>query len=84
MVDLAGRTEGGVVEAVAPGRTLGVRLPEVGESLLFLEIEGEGENGRVGMWLSTYGLDADRVGTLQAALEAAAEALSRRLGEGGV
>jgi uncharacterized protein YndB with AHSA1/START domain len=74
-----GRTRAGVLEAVAPGRTLGVRLPDLDESLLFLEVEAEGANGRVGMWVSTYGLDTVRVAEVQAAVDGAAAALAGRL-----
>jgi len=67
------------LEVAVPGRTLAVRVPDLDHALLFLEIESEGENGRVGIWLSTYGMDAAAVVRLQEAVDASAAELTRRL-----
>lgn len=79
---LEGRAEAGVVETTAAGRALGIRLPDRGESMLFIEVEAAGERGRVGLWLSTYGMDDDRAAALQRALDAAAAELEQGLATG--
>ena len=78
-VTLDGIAHPGRVEVAVPGRTFGVRLPDLDHALLFLEIESEGEEGRVGNWLSTYGMDDGGVARLQRAVDASAGELTRRL-----
>lgn len=75
-VELAGSPTRGVLEAMAHGRTLGVRLPDRGNAILFLEIEGDGEKGRVGIWISMYGPDDATEAAMQAAADRIAEALT--------
>ena len=69
-VHVAGTPTRGVLEAMAPGRTLAFRLPDLGQSLLFLEIEGDGENGRVGVWTSMYDPDPATEATLRRGTDA--------------
>ena len=45
-------------------------LPDLGQSLLFLEIEGDSENGRVGVWMSMYDPDPATEATLRRGTEA--------------
>jgi uncharacterized protein YndB with AHSA1/START domain len=79
-VTLGGSVHPGHVEAAVPGRTLGVRLPGLDHAILFVEVESEGEKGRVGIWLSTYGMDDADVARLQWAVDASARELTRRTG----
>jgi len=44
-------------------------LPDLGDSVFFVELEGK----HVGLWLSTYGMEDDRVKSLQDALDARIE-----------
>jgi uncharacterized protein YndB with AHSA1/START domain len=69
-VELGGSRSGTVVSTRA-GHHFAARLPELHESLLFVELEGK----HVGFWLSTYGVDAARVDELQAALDRQVEAV---------
>ena len=50
-----------------PGH-LALRLPGLNDALLFIELELGGERWHLGVWLSTYGLDAERAEALQQAL----------------
>jgi uncharacterized protein YndB with AHSA1/START domain len=43
-----------VVEVMAEGRGLGLRIPEFTDALLFVELEGKGDKFHVGYWLSVY------------------------------
>jgi uncharacterized protein YndB with AHSA1/START domain len=43
-----------LAEVVIEGRGLGLRFPELGEALLFIELEGVGDAFHVGYWLSVY------------------------------
>ncbi len=43
-----------VVEVVIEGRGLGLRIPELTDALLFVELEGKGDKFHVGYWLSLY------------------------------
>ena len=63
---------GRIVSARA-GHHFAGRLPDLAESLLFVEVEGS----TVGFWLSTYGLDPERVTALQRSLDAVVEDLLR-------
>lgn len=58
---------GEVVFARGPGH-LALKLPDLADSLLFIELELGGERWHLGVWLSTYGLPAERTGALQRAL----------------
>ncbi len=71
-----GTTAPAVVEALVPDRTFGVRLPDHDNSLLFLEIEGAGEKGRVGIWLSMYEPSPELEAQMQKLVEDAATALA--------
>jgi uncharacterized protein YndB with AHSA1/START domain len=44
----------GVVEVLVQGRGLGLRLPELSDALLFIELEGKSDEFHVGYWLSVY------------------------------
>ena len=44
----------GVVEVLVEGRGLGLRIPELADSLLFVELEGKSDEFHVGYWLSVY------------------------------
>lgn len=70
----------GIVEVVVPGRTLAVLLPTEADTLVFLEVEGEGEGGKVGIWISVYRDDGGRAAKLQRGADAAGAELVRRLG----
>lgn len=48
-----------------PGYHFAATLPSLDDALLFVEIEGK----HIGFWVSTYGVDANRVEALQGALE---------------
>ncbi len=63
----------GEIVSARPGRHFAGILPELDQGLLFVEVEGR----HVGFWLSTYGADADRLATLQAALDERVEATVR-------
>jgi len=78
-VHLSGRGHPAVLEATAPGRTLGVRLPEHSDAMLFLEVESEGESGRVGIWASMYEPDASTEAELRRAVHDAERALTAAL-----
>ena len=45
---------GAVVEIVFDQRALGIRIPDFGDALLFVEFEGKGDPFHVGYWLSVY------------------------------
>jgi uncharacterized protein YndB with AHSA1/START domain len=64
-----GERQVGTVISTRPGHHFAGILPGLEQSLLFVELEGK----HVGFWLSTYGLEADRVAGLQAALDACVE-----------
>jgi uncharacterized protein YndB with AHSA1/START domain len=60
-----GPTPNGVVELVVPGYGLAIRLPELLDSVLFIELEhGAPESFHTGWWLSVY--DAGRAKELEA------------------
>jgi len=44
----------GVVEVLVEGRGLGLRIPELADALLFVELEGKSDEFHVGYWLSVY------------------------------
>jgi len=62
-----------ILAAEAPF-TFAAIVPSLADALLFVELEGEAPEGHCGLWLSTYGLPAERVATLQAALDRMADA----------
>ncbi len=43
-----------VVEVLIEGQGLGLRIPELADALLFVELEGKGDKFHVGYWLSVY------------------------------
>ena len=47
-------TVGSVVEVLIEGQGLGLRIPELTDALLFVELEGKGDKFHVGYWLSVY------------------------------
>ncbi len=53
----AGELHEGIIEVLARGRNIGVRIPALDESLLFIEIEPGAKDTSVGFWLSGYGSD---------------------------
>ena len=60
-----GPTANGVAEMVVPGKGLAIRLPELMDSVLFIELEGGApESFHTGWWLSVY--DAGRAKELEA------------------
>lgn len=71
-----GRRTTGVIEAMAPTKTLGVRLPDLDQSLLFLEIEGAGDPGRLGIWASMYEPDEVVETAVREMVDAAADAVA--------
>jgi hypothetical protein len=73
-----GRVTARIVAVEAP-HTFAAELPELGRAMLFVEMEGGPDPWHCGLWLSTYGLPAERVAALRAALERLAD---RTLGQG--
>ncbi len=65
----------GVVEMMIEGRGLGLRIPELTDALLFVELEGKGDKFHVAYWFSVYD-DAHAK-----ALEAPAKHAFRRIHE---
>ncbi len=60
-----GPTANGVVEVAVAGKALAIRLPDLTDSLLFIELEGgPPESFHTGLWLSVY--DAVRAKELKA------------------
>ena len=47
-------TQTAVIEVLVPERGLGLRIPALGNALLFMEFEGKGDKFHVGHWLSVY------------------------------
>jgi hypothetical protein len=43
-----------VVEVLIEGQGLGLRIPELTDALLFIELEGKGDKFHVGYWFSVY------------------------------
>src|SRR5262249_5077767 len=43
-----------IVDLVVPQRGLALRIPSLGDALLFVELEGSGEKFHIGIWLSVY------------------------------
>jgi uncharacterized protein YndB with AHSA1/START domain len=43
-----------VVEVLVEGKGLGLRIPELTDALLFVELEGKGDKFHVGYWFSVY------------------------------
>lgn len=76
-LSVAGVREDAVFEAAAPGRTLAVRLPDLEQSMLFVEIERDGDEGRVGVWISTYDAAPATVDRLRRAKDDLVAALVR-------
>jgi uncharacterized protein YndB with AHSA1/START domain len=64
-----------VVEMLIEGQGLGLRIPELTDALLFVELEGKGDKFHVGYWLSVY----DEA--LAKALETPAKRAFRRIHE---
>ena len=62
-----------VVEVVIEGQGLGLRIPELTDALLFIELEGKSDKFHVGYWFSVYD-DAQAK-----ALEAPAKRAFRRI-----
>ncbi len=44
----------GVVEVVIEGHGLGIRISDLADALLFIELEGKGDKFHTGYWLSVY------------------------------
>lgn len=57
------------VRAAESPHVLTLRLPELNEASLFIELEPGDENLSCGVWLSTYGLDESQVKRLEQAVE---------------
>lgn len=74
-IDLGDGPVHAVLEATASDRTLGLRLPDLDQSLLFLEIEKAGDPGQVGVWISTYDADPATETRLRSAHDAVVSAL---------
>jgi hypothetical protein len=56
-IELALGETGGVkaaAEIVIEDHALGLRIPDLGDALLFVELEGKGDAFSVGYWLSVY------------------------------
>ena len=64
----------GEFHEITPGIHLTGRVPGLDEALLLVEFE-PGEEPTLGIWLSTYGLDDERVVALQSSLEDAVASL---------
>lgn len=64
-----------VVKLLIDGRGLGLRIPELVDALLFVELEGKGDKFHVGYWFSVY----DEA--LAKALETPAKRAFRRIHE---
>jgi hypothetical protein len=47
-------SEPAVVEVLIEGQGLGLRIAELSDALLFVELEGKGDKFHVGYWLSVY------------------------------
>ncbi len=43
-----------MVELAVESKGLGLRIPELTDALLFVELEGKGDKFHVGYWLSVY------------------------------
>ena len=48
------KTVRAVVEMIVEGHALGLRIAEMSDALLFIELEGKGDPFHVGYWLSVY------------------------------
>lgn len=48
------KTVRAVVEMIVERQALGLRIPELGDALLFIELEGKKDKFHVGYWLSVY------------------------------
>jgi uncharacterized protein YndB with AHSA1/START domain len=48
------KTARAVVEVIVEGHALGLRIAEMSDALLFIELEGKGDKFHVGYWLSVY------------------------------
>lgn len=76
-LQVGGEAVDAVLEVASPGRTLAARVPSLGQSLLFLEIEKAGDEAKVGVWWSSYGpsaATAERLAESRDAIVAALEA----------
>lgn len=62
---LLDRRQPAEVVSVRPGHHFAATLPDLEDSILFVELEGR----HIGFWLSTYGLEEDRVAALQSKLD---------------
>ena len=62
-VMLGGAATPGIVEMLVPQRALALRMPELGDALLFAELEGKGDKFSIGYWLSLY--DAQIAGRVE-------------------
>ena len=65
----------GTFHDITPGVHLTGRVPSLDDALLLIEFE-PGDEPTLGVWLSTYGLDDEKVAALQSSLEASVASLS--------
>lgn len=75
-VDLGSGLQPGVVEVLVEGRAIAVRLPDLDDSLLFVEMESGSEKWHCGVWLSTYGLPKSVVDSLRPGVSQLAERIA--------
>lgn len=66
---LVDRARPAQVVTARPGHHFAATLPDLDDSVFFVELEGR----HIGFWLSTYGIEEDRVAELQSALDARIE-----------
>jgi uncharacterized protein YndB with AHSA1/START domain len=67
-----------IVEVLVASRALALRLPDLHDSMLFVEFESGAEKWHCGVWLSTYGVSEETV----AALRPGVQNIAKQLCEG--
>jgi uncharacterized protein YndB with AHSA1/START domain len=65
-------------------RTIAFVIPELNDALLFVEREGLQNDHRVGLWLSLYGVDRERVTALERDVQKIGQSLADGAAVGGV
>jgi hypothetical protein len=66
----------GHIEVLSPGRTLALRLPQLGDSLLLVEVESGASDVPVGFWLSVF--EAHLVPQMEASFAKAMSIIEKR------
>jgi len=74
-IDVGTGPQQAVVEVLVESRALALRLPDLDDSMLFLEFESGAEQWHCGVWLSTFGVPDETVALLRPGIQSIATQL---------